>query len=523
MNRLIARSSCLVLVAIVGLWASPSSAEENDKLTLKVSTTTSVHAMENADFRELDESSDRAVIDSDDRRLFGYTDVWATLGYDVNDEVRFNLQTQYDVLWRDDQLRRSAGSTGGFNVYQLNVDYTPIDGRNLKTAFRAGRQRFRIGGAPRDYMLDGTLDAITMTLESRKIGRFRLLGIDFFGGNGLPQTGYFYYRDGRQTTYNLRGETNTLRTGLVYEFDDLVIKKLPIEARAYYFYATIGGGPIEESGADITYGGALGNYRDRDYQHMMGARMTYDDDVTKNFRLLAYGEFARSMGIDRKPVTDRDVDTTGHAYGGGVDAQLKLNAANRLELGVEWYHFDGSNFASDGLEFERGFVGFKGQRVGGNVVGRYLAWRPSSFVDASGVVFAPHDRARVTGTEFLHARLGGKFSKLYLSVGWWMFKDTSSTFLRLSDLDSAGFNFPFGHTDAEYRAQARLGKDVGQAIDGEIRVDLNQALTVFAEAGAFLPGDYYAIEVDRVAGDQRTSLGGDATFLVGRLGVEVNF
>ncbi|MEE2789542.1 MAG: hypothetical protein VX589_19545, partial [Myxococcota bacterium] len=207
----------VVFGALVLLSVSSVAAEEKERLTLEVSSTTSVHALENADFRELDESSDRAVIDSDDRRLFGYTDVWATLGYQVNDEVRFNLQTQYDVLWRDDQLRRSAGSTGGFNVYQLNVDYTPIDGRNFKLDFRAGRQRFRIGGVPRDYMLDGTLDAVTMTMESRKIGRFRLLGIDFFGGNGFAQTGDFYYRDCRTPTYNLRGETNTLRTGLVYE------------------------------------------------------------------------------------------------------------------------------------------------------------------------------------------------------------------------------------------------------------------------------------------------------------------
>ena len=83
----------------------------------------------------------------------------------------------------------------------------------------------------------------------------------------------------------------------------------------------------------------------------MGARVAYDDKLGKKVRLRVYGEFARSMGIDRKPVTDRDVDTTGNAFGGGLVSDITLSKKNSLELNVEWYRFDGSTYASDGLEF----------------------------------------------------------------------------------------------------------------------------------------------------------------------------
>ena len=104
-----------------------------------------------------------------------------------------------------------------------------------------------------------------------------------------------------------------------------------------------------------------------------------------------------------------------------------------------------------------------------------------------------------------------------------MFKDTSSTFLKMSQLNDPGFTYPFGHTEAEYRAQERLGLELGQAIDAQLSYQLNEVLQIFTEFGAFLPGKYYSIEVDRVAGDRLTSLGGDAKFFVGSIGLGASF
>ena len=366
----------------------PESTAETSKtsaLKISVKASTGIHATDNKDLRALDESSDRAIIDSDDRRNFGHSDISASLTYQVKPDTDVRVQTRFSTIWKDDMLGRSAGSSGDLRFYQLNLGYTAYSSSNFELSVRMGRQPFSIGGVSRDYMLSGTLDAITATADFRSAGRLRILGLDFFGGNSLPETGYRYYRDGRQTTYNLRGETNTLRTGLVYELDKASQPNLPIEARAYYFYATIGGGPIEESGSDITYGGALGNYRDRDYQHMTGVRAAYVNSFGKA-DLKVFGEFAMSMGIDRKAVTDRNVNTEGMAYGGGLRA-LSTSPRTSIGLGADFYHFDGSEYASDGLEFERGFVGKT--RIDGGSVGRYLAWRPASYVDASGVTYAP--------------------------------------------------------------------------------------------------------------------------------------
>ena len=101
-------------------------------------------------------------------------------------------------------------------------------------------------------------------------------------------------------------------------------------------------------------------------------------------------------------------------------------------------------------------------------------------------------------------------------------KDTSKTFLDLPRLDSLP-RPPFGRTKAEFAAQERLGKDLGMSVDVGLEYAATKTLTLVSGLGLFLPGDYYAIEVDRVAGNQRASLGGDATFVAGWMGVRLAF
>ncbi len=505
---------------------SPAHADDGDGLNVLETDfrmSTGVHALDNLDFRPLDETSDRAIIDSDDRRNFGHSDLQARFGYQIEPDVRVDAVLRYDVLWRDDQLGRSAGSTGDMNFFQLSMTQRLFEAGRFSGDLQMGRQRFQIGGGvPRDYILAGTLDAITLDFNLSSVGRLRVLALDFFGGNALPENGYRFYRDGRRTTFNLRGETNTLRSGLIYSYGELSNKKRPYMATAYYFYATIAGGPIEESGSDITYGGALGNYRDRDYQHLAGGRFAYAPQFGAQLGLLLFGEFARSEGIDRKPAVERDVDTSGNAMGGGGELNWRPVKAFQMSVGGDFYRFDGGSHASDGLEFERGFVGFKGERIGGNTVGRYLAWRPASHVDASGVVHAPQDKARVSGTQFIHGELGMAFGKTQLDFDFWMLEDTSSTFLDITNLDAIPEPV-FGHTRAEFAAQARLGASLGQAVDVTLTHHFNSAFTLAGTFGVFLPGDFYAIEVDRLAGDQNTSLGGQETLWAGSLVGQVTF
>ena len=200
----------LVMVAL-GLCAQ-ASAEE--KLSVKVIGSSAFHSMDNADLRPLDERSDRAIIDSDDRRFFGHSDFQLDLAYRVNPELLTVGSLKYDVLWRDDQIGRSEGSGGDMNIFSLYFDYHNADQSNPIWGLRLGRQPFSIGGTPRDYMLEGTLDALVLRLHT-KVGDLRILGVDFFGGNALPETGYRFFTEGRSTTYNLRCETNTIRSGII--------------------------------------------------------------------------------------------------------------------------------------------------------------------------------------------------------------------------------------------------------------------------------------------------------------------
>ncbi|MCB9554335.1 MAG: hypothetical protein H6705_21095 [Myxococcales bacterium] len=506
--------------------AAPADGEGSwqDRIEMAVVATSSVFATDNRDLRKLDESSYDAIRYSDDRRDFAHSDVLATLGYTTEAAVRFDLQVKFDTLWGEDQLNRRSGAGGAINVYQLSTTYAPLDTDLVGVAFTIGRQPFTIGGVPNDYLLAGTLDAITATLDLRALGRFRVLALDFFGGNDLPSTGYQYYRSGVEPQFGLRGDTNTLRHGVVYEIDDDAIEGLPIEARLFWFYALIGGGPVETSGADITRGGLNGNYADNDYQHMAGGRVAWVHDFEGGGEVRVYGEYARSEGIDRKEVVARDVVTSGNAYGGGVDLDWNATPDFALLFGAEFYHFDGARYASDGFEFERGFVGFKGARIGGMTLGRQSAWRPASHVDALGVRHTPHELSRVAGTQFLHVGAGAALQGTRLTVDYWLLDDTGTSFLDPADLDDLP-EPPFGYTRGEFAGEARMGLRLGQAFDVRVEQALGEHFSLHLGYGRFMPGDYYGVEVDPIASTdaQETALGGGEAFWVVDFGGRVAF
>lgn len=505
------------------LVAPPVEVEADDgPLSWSVLLSTRVIMRENQDLRPIDDSTRQSILDTDDRQDFGHTDILTTLAYKPVDPVVFNLRLKYDAIWANEQLGQTTGSTGDINVYDLNIDAAVFEAGPAALSVKIGRQAFTIGGVPRDYMLAGTLDAITAQLELGPAGRLRILALDYFGGNDLPVVGFQAYREGLARTEGFDGDNYTLRSGAIYEIDDAAMPGLPIEARAYWFYASIGAGPIERSGADITRGGLNGNYSDGDYQHMMGLRAAFVHDFEAGGHLRVYGEYARSAGIDRKPEEARDVDTGGNAFGGGVDLEWAASEAITLIAGGEFYHFDGATYASDGLEFERGFVGFQGARIGGTTLGRHSAWRPASHVGPAGVVHHPHDQKRVAGTQFGFARLGVDVHGTRLTADLWLLQDTGSSFLDIDGIDDLP-EPPFGYTREEFRAQARLGKSLGRAID--LRLVQPFAEIVRAEVGyaVFMPGDYYGVEVSRLAGDEDTALGGDETFWVIDFGASVTF
>ena len=504
--------------------ASPLRAPKLEvaKPAFTFTSTSEVLSYDNRDYQELDEATDQRVIDTDDRRTFGHTDVIASVSYRPEPRLKFDAQIKYDLRWRDDSLGR-AGKSGVVNLYRLNATYDLVQSEAFNLKLKIGRQPFKIGGVPTDYMLSGTLDALVFEANFGKFGGLRVLAVDFFGGHDQPVSGYQFYRDGSETVFGLRGETNTLRHGAIYDFDYKIAEGQRLDLKAYYFYASIGGGPIDESGADISYGGTLGNFRDNDYQHMRGLRAKYAMDFADDAgTLMVFGEFANSDGLDRKAVVERDVKTGGNAFGGGAQVSVRATKCTSFYLGADAYHFDGAQYASDGLEFERGFVSFRGARLGGLTVGRLSGWRPSANMDAFGIDHTPQDISRSGGTFFVHAAGGARMGPMSLRLDWWMYQDTASTFMDLDNIDGIP-DPPFGRSRAEFEAQARVGKSLGQEINVELARKLGENMRIYLSYGSFTPGEYYEIVVPRVAGERNTALGGDAGFWAARFGAMVNF
>src|SRR5690606_39183104 len=137
-----------------------------------------------------------------------------------------------------------------------------------------------------------------VTLNARlpgKVGNLRVLGIDFAAAVARPDSVNFGNWPSNETklVQNMRGDTNTLRFGGVYENTSL-LDGLALRAFGFYSKVVAGG-----AGSDRTPNGTLANFSDNDFVWMAGTRVGYVHAVGDH-TLGADGEFARSGGVDRK-------------------------------------------------------------------------------------------------------------------------------------------------------------------------------------------------------------------------------
>ena len=65
-----------------------------------------------------------------------------------------------------------------------------------------------------------------------------------------------------------------------------------------------------------------------------------------------------------------------------------------------------------------------------------------------------------------------------------------------------------------------MGKALGQEINLDVAYGLTKHINVFANSAVFLPGDFYSVDIARIAGDQ---LGGQATAWGANGGTRVRF
>ncbi len=485
---------------------------------IEASAVGQIVSFDNADLAELDESNNDAIQDTDDRTTFGRTFVELTAIAQPVDAVTLDLTLDAFGSWGSS----SNDSSVALGAASASIDVVDTD--TFRLGVRAGRQRFGIGGAPRDYYLNGMVDGFTFDAEVVDILTLRVLAFDMFHPQERPEFGgdVLFARPQGEVPRGQRGETNTYRTGAVLQTVDQLVEGLDV--RAFFFHATVGGTSRENgTGSDISEGGLLGNFRDRDYQRLFGLRAGYSAGLLEDEMLTigGFAEFARSSGVDRKESTGIDIDTSGNALGLGLELDVELGDG-RIGFNGDWHRMDGAQYSVNGLEFQRGFVSMFGDRIGGLASGSIASMRPSASLSRFGVLHNPDDVDRNAGTDFTHLELTGGYQGFNVSVGLWLFADTRSSNFDQSTL--ATIEPPPEHSREEFAAQVRTGLALGQELDIKVSQSFQEFAELFVRGGVFMPGDYYALPVARSVTPQyiegNARLGGQATFWAISAGAE---
>ena len=468
----------------------------DDEVRWNAGFETEYYSYNNLDFRPLDESSDQAILDSDDRSTFAFTGARFELGYRVDPHVDFVIAASHRGLWGNDQVG-SINRFGGWMYFNaLYTEYsTGENGEGVR--LRVGRQFFRMDGlaGARDFILADVLDMVRVDVPVGDNLSFTIIPINVMSTAGSNDGADFvgYIGQSAVETFNFGGDLMTRRYGGTVNLKDAG----PVTATAYGFYTDVG---AAGTGSDITYDGLLGNFTDNDWVANFGVRASASfGPVTP------YAHFDASTGIDRKEVVASDVNTNGIADGGGVRVDTRNAEEDTGGFVGEASYFDayGPAYGEDGLQYSHGYVGLKAQQAGGTLLNRFLGWHPTAYVSLFGVTDNPQDMSRKSATRVIHARAGYQFDfGLGVSAAWWMMSDSGFTRLDFGNLDN--ITPPFGYSRSEFRAQERRGKTLGHEIDLDITHELTSNLNIYGSGAYVIPGAFQGIPVDRVAG---TALG----------------
>jgi len=472
--------------------------KQDDKLEVRGGFEAQWHEYDNIDMRLLDETSDQAILDSDDRNSFAFTGVQLELGYKADNKTRLVVGASHRGLWGNDQIGNVNRYGGLLYFTSLYVDYAPMGLDKSPIRVRVGREYFSLGGmgGAKEYILADVLDQVRVTIKTGDVGRLELIPITVVGQSSQNDNANFvsYIGQGTTQTFGFRGDHMTRRFGGMY-----VLKPVKgLDARAYAFYTDIGS---LGSGSDISYNGSLGNFSDNDWAANAGLRVAYTiADVVTPFASLDL-----SRGIDRKQEVARDITNDGKALYGGVTVNTEDKQGTGLRAEASFFTADGATYDGDtALQAGHGYVGMKARQVGGTITDRFMGWHPTAYVGMFGISDNPQDISRKSGTQVIHASAGYTLPfGLGFSAGFWQMRDTGSTDFDLDGLE--GINPPFGYSREEFAAEERLGKVLGQEIDLDISQRLSKTMTFTVNGALFTPGEFYELPIARVAG---TALGG---------------
>lgn len=485
--------------------------EQEGKLEIHGSVESQWHEFDNLDLRRLDESSDQAILDSDDRDGFAFTGGSFDLGYRADGRTRAVVSASHRGLWGNDQLGNTNAFGGWLYFTALYIEYVP-PALDKATTWRIGRQYYQLGGLSggQEYILADVLDMVRVDVDLGGIGHLELMPVGIYGNSSAFDNANFvsYLGQGSTSTFGFRGEHRTIRYGGLFSLDSIPRTDL----RVYGYYTDIG---ALGTGSDISYNGTLGNFVDNDWVANVGIRGSH----RTGGGVIPYFSVDYSTGIDRKEEVARDVEINGFAF----------TVGNRFTLGgedtgfrgrLEFFQASGPVYDSNGLQSSHGYVGMKARQVGGTITDRFMGWHPSSYVGMFGIADEPDDINRISGTRVIHARSGYDFGDWSLSAAWWMTQDTGTSFVDFAALDD--ITPPAGYSREEFAAQERAGELLGHEINIDFRAAMSRQMDLTANVATFLPGPYYEIPVALVAGEQ-LGWDGDAQVWAVNVGTRVQF
>ncbi|MCB1201151.1 MAG: hypothetical protein KDK41_10930 [Leptospiraceae bacterium] len=465
----------------------------------------------NGDLRQLNDSNQAAINDTDDRVSVIYSRLFLNFYFPLTETLYFRFDVFKNGFWGGDQLsgastNNNAASTSvgadPFAFGELYLEDILFKNQRMELSTRIGRQFFEIGGGvANDFYLRDYLDAVTLNFSDGLLGTFRLLLIDVYqmAGDATIHVNYvrFFSHDNRRVR-NFDGDVNTFRSGLVYESRNILNWKsagsdaTELIARGYGFFARFGA--VQSTGSDRSNLGSTGNFADSDYVIMSGTRLTYKMPLPFA-RLSAHTDVAFSTGINRRLPTaageSQDVDSNGISFSGGF---VLGEMGNRATLGYEVlgdvFYASGPQYNSSGVQTSHGFVSFKGNHTGGILANRYWGMHPSSYVASNGMDNFEHNYDRKSGTMSIHAGTGFYFlTKFRAGIDWWMFVDTGQSEF-WNNVSAQGTSATV--TNTVLRAQERLGKLLGHEFNISLDYTHNEFWHLYLRAGILMPGAFYS-------------------------------
>ncbi len=466
--------------------------EQDEALSVRGSFESQYFEYNNIDFRALDETSDQAILDSDDRGAFAFTGAQLELGYQIDPQLRFVINGSHRGLWGDDQIGET-NQFGGFIYFPaLYIDANTAPDAGVR--FRIGRQFFSLGGlgdGVRDYVMADVLDMIRIDVPLGNAATWTLIPLNVFSTAADYNEVDFVGLIGQQSpeTFYFRGENLTRRFGTTLTLsEDLAT---PLGAQAHLFYTDFHG---RGTGSDISYQGVLGNFVDNDYVINYGLRGHAELGPATPFV-----EFNGSAGIDRKELVANDVDANGFAWGAGVRFDTTNESRAGLTAQLRYFEALGPAYGENGLQYSHGYVGLKAQQFGGTLFNRFMGLHPTAYTSRNGISDTPQEidlgekQRTVEAFEMYELEAG-----FHAMAGVWLAQNTGISFVDFSDLDN--IQPPFGYSRSEFAATRRLGQSLGTELDLDLGWRFGEHLDAYVNGAILSPGGFYAIEIDRVAG-----------------------